>query len=192
VGKLNHADSTSSLGNFFAGGYTEAVFGYAYRPVRHDRLNTLMKYTYFYNVPTTDQVSLTQTAADFVQKSHIASVDVTYDLTSRWSIGGKYAYRLGEISYDREDPEFFSNTASLYVVRLDWEFRENWEIMAETRLLDMADFQEQRQGYLVAVSRNFGDHFKVGAGYNFTDFSSDLTDLSFDHQGMFLNLTGAF
>ncbi|HEY5679052.1 MAG TPA: OmpA family protein [Pseudomonadales bacterium] len=192
VGKLNHADSTSSLGNFFAGGYTEAVFGYAYRPVRHDRLNTLMKYTYFYNVPTTDQVSLTQTAADFVQKSHIASVDVTYDLTSRWSIGGKYAYRLGEISYDRENPEFFSNTASLYVVRLDWEFRENWEIMAETRLLDMADFQEQRQGYLVAVSRNFGDHFKVGAGYNFTDFSSDLTDLSFDHQGMFLNLTGAF
>ena len=34
----------------------EAVLGYAYRPVRNDRLNTLAKYTYFYNVPTTDQV----------------------------------------------------------------------------------------------------------------------------------------
>jgi hypothetical protein len=30
----------------------------------------------------------------------------------------------------------------------------------------------------------------VGAGYNFTDFSDDLTDLSYDHQGMFVNLIG--
>jgi hypothetical protein len=32
---------------------------------------------------------------------------------------------------------------------------------------------------------------KVGVGYNFTDFSDDLTDLSFDHRGAFLNVTGA-
>ena len=29
--------------------------GYAYRPVRHDRLNALLKYTYFYNVPAPEQ-----------------------------------------------------------------------------------------------------------------------------------------
>jgi hypothetical protein len=29
---------------------------------------------------------------------------------------------------------------------------------------------------------------KVGIGYNFTDFSDDLTDLSFDHNGVFPNL----
>ena len=33
-----------------------------------------------------------------------------------------------------------------------------------------------------------GDHFKVGIGYNFTDFSEDLTDLSYDHHGFFLNI----
>ena len=54
-------DSDSSLGEFYDGGYTEAVVGYAYRPVRHDRLNALTKYTYFYNVPTTDQVTLQNT-----------------------------------------------------------------------------------------------------------------------------------
>ena len=53
VGKFNHSDSDSSLGTFYDGGFTEAVLGYAYRPVSHDRLNTLVKYTYFYNVPTT-------------------------------------------------------------------------------------------------------------------------------------------
>ena len=38
--------------------------------------------------------------------------------------------------------------------------------------------------------RYLGDHFKVGVGYNFTDFSDDLTDLSYDHQGVFFNLVG--
>ena len=50
---------------------------------------------------------------------------------------------------------------------------------------------DKRSGALVVVSRYLNEHFKVGAGYNFTDFSDDLTDLSFDHRGVFLNLTGA-
>src|SRR5690606_26911463 len=41
LGKFDHSDSTSSLGTFYDGGYTEAVVGYAYRPVYHDRLNAL-------------------------------------------------------------------------------------------------------------------------------------------------------
>ncbi|HEY7638569.1 MAG TPA: OmpA family protein, partial [Steroidobacteraceae bacterium] len=59
VGKYNHARSESSLGQFYDGGYTEAVIGYGYRPVANDRLNALAKYTYFYNVPTTEQVTPT-------------------------------------------------------------------------------------------------------------------------------------
>ena len=46
-------------------------------------------------------------------------------------------------------------------------------------MLDMPDLNEQRSGALLAVYRYVGDHFKVGVGYNFTDFSDDLTDLSF-------------
>ncbi|HSD69452.1 MAG TPA: hypothetical protein VLB07_07860, partial [Woeseiaceae bacterium] len=191
LGKLNYAESESSLGTFYDGGYTEAVLGYAYRPVYHDRLNALVKYTYFYNVPTTDQVTLQGIAAEFIQKSHIAAVDITYDLTPALSIGGKYAYRLGEISLDRENPDFFSNNANLYVLRGDYRFREDWELLVEGRLLTMPDLEEQRSGALIAVSRYLGDHLKLGLGYNFTDFSDDLTDLSYDHHGMFLNVTGS-
>ncbi|MDH3552833.1 MAG: flagellar motor protein MotB, partial [Gammaproteobacteria bacterium] len=190
LGKLNHSESESSLGTFYDGGFTEAVLGYAYRPVRHDRLNALVKYTYFYNVPTTDQLTLQNIAAEFIQKSHIAAADVTYDITPNLSIGGKYAYRLGQISLDRDNPEFFDNNASLYVIRGDYRFRENWELLVEGRLLDMSDLNEQRSGALAAISRYLGDHLKIGLGYNFTDFSDDLTDLSFDHQGVFLNVTG--
>ncbi len=191
LGKLNHSVSDSSLGTFYEGGYTEGVLGYAYRPVHHDRLNTLVKYTYFYNVPTTGQITLQNIAAEFIQKSHVASVDVTYDITPAISIGGKYAYRLGQISLDRENPEFFSNNANLYVVRSDIRFWENWEFLVEGRLLHMPDLDEQRTGALTAISRYLGDHLKIGLGYNFTDFSDDLTDLSYDHHGVFINLTGA-
>jgi len=190
VGKLNHSFSDSTLGEFYDGGYTEAVVGYAYRPVRHDRLSALAKYTYFYNVPTTDQMSPQGVAAEFIQKSHIAALDLTYDLTANWSVGGKYAYRLGQVSLSRDDPEFFDSSAHLVVLRVDWRFRSEWEGMAEARMLDLPDASERRSGFLVGIYRKMGTNLKVGAGYNFTDFSEDLTDLSYDSQGAFFNVVG--
>ncbi|MDJ0938340.1 MAG: OmpA family protein [Woeseiaceae bacterium] len=191
LGQFNHSTSESSQGEFFDGGFTEAVLGYAVRPIDNDRLNALVKYTYFYNMPTTDQSTLQNVAAEFLQKTHIAAVDVTYDLTPKFSIGGKYAYRLAQVSLDREDPEFFDNNANLYVVRGDYRLGKNWEFLAEGRLLDMPDLNESRAGALLTISRYLGDHIKLGVGYNFTDFSEDLTDLSYDHHGFFLNLTGS-
>ena len=190
LGKLNHSDSESSQGTFYDGGFTEAVLGYAYRPVYNDRLNALVKYTYFYNMPTTDQVTLQNVAAEFIQKSHIASVDVTYDITQNFRLGGKYAYRMSQVSLDRDNPVFFDNNANLYVIRGDYRFMKNYEVLVEGRMLDMPDIGERKTGALAAVSRYLGDHLKIGLGYNFTDFSDDLTDLDFDHSGFFLNLTG--
>jgi flagellar motor protein MotB len=190
VGKYNHAKSKSSLGQFYDGGYTEAVLGYGYRPVEHDRFNALAKYTYFYNVPTTEQVTPTNSIAQFVQKSHIAALDLTYDLTNSWSIGGKYAYRLGQLSLDRENQQFFDNRAQLYILRTDLEIG-GWEGLIEGRMLDMTDLNETRSGALVALYRYLGKNVKVGIGYNFTDFSEDLTDLSFRQEGAFINMIGS-
>jgi hypothetical protein len=190
LAKFNHAMSDSSEGEFFDGGYTEAVAGYAYRPVAHDRLNVLSKYTYFYNFPTTDQLSVTGTPSQFIQKSHIASIDATYDLFRPLTIGGKYAFRRGEVSLDRENPQFFDNNAHLYILRGDLRFLRNWEFTAEGRVLHLPDLDQHRGGALVVLYRYLGDHVKVGVGYNFTDFSDDLTDLSYDDQGWFFNILG--
>jgi flagellar motor protein MotB len=191
IGKLNHSKSDSSLGAFYDGRYTEGVIGYAYRPVRYDRLSALAKFTYFYNVPSAEQVTLVNTPVEYIQKSHIASLDLTYDLTTNWSIGGKYALREGSVSLDREDPEFFDNPATFIALRADWRFLQNWEGMVEGRSLDLPEIDQMRRGALAAVYRYFGKHFKAGVGYNFTDFSDDLTDLSYDHQGAFINLIGS-
>jgi len=192
IGKLNYASSDSSQGQFFDGNYTEAVLGYAYRPVHNDRLNALAKYTYFYNVPTAEQLSSSGTGADVVQRSHIAAVDVMYDLTLRWSVGAKYAYRHGEASLDRADREYFKSRAHLYVLRADWHFIHRWDTLIEGRLLDLPDAEDRLTGALVGLYRHFGNHVKVGAGYNFSRFSDDLTDFDYDHQGLFINITGKY
>lgn len=190
IGKLNYSDSNSSLGEFYDGNFTEAVVGYGFRPVNNDRLNALAKYTYFYNVPTVDQVTVTGTASQFIQKSHIGSLDLSYGLSPQWTLGGKYAHRVGQVSQDRVDPEFFENSADLYVLRADWHFIRRWDALVEGRMLDLPDAGDRRSGALVALYRHFGNHVKFGAGYNFTDFSDDLTDLDYDSQGFFLNFIG--
>ena len=188
IGKLNWSESESSQGEFYDGNFIEAVLGYGYRPILNDRWNTLFKYTYFYNLPSTDQEIVANTAVEFIQKSHIVSIDTIYDLTKRWSLGGKYAYRLGQLSQERVNPEFFDSRASLYVLRADWHFINRWDALIEARMLDLPDAEDRRSGALLGIYRHVGKNIKFGVGYNFTDFSDDLTDLDFDSQGFFINL----
>jgi lipopolysaccharide assembly outer membrane protein LptD (OstA) len=192
IGKFNYAVSETSTGDYYNGDYTEAVIGYAYRPIQHDRLNALLKYTYFYNMPSPDQVTVTNTASDYIQRSHIGSIDVMYDLTSRWTVGGKYAYRHGQVAQDRDDPEFVDSRANLYVVRADWHFLYRWDALIEARMLDLPDAEDSRSGMLVGIYRHLGNHIKVGVGYNFSDFSDDLTQLDYNHQGLFINFIGKY
>jgi hypothetical protein len=126
-----------------------------------------------------------------VQKSHISALDLTYDLSAAWSIGGKFAYRLGQVSHNREQPEFFHNTAQFVVLRADWRFRRGWESVTELRMLTLPTVDQRRRGgALAAIYRSIGRNLKVGAGSNLTDFSDDLTDLRYRQQGAFVNLIG--
>ena len=190
IGKLNYSQSKSSLGELYDGTYTEAVAGYGYRPVANDRLNILMKYTYFYNMPSAGQVTIANTAAAYIQKDHIFSVDALYDLTRSWTIGGKYAHKLGQVSQDIVNPVFFDSRADLYIARLDWHFVHKWDFMFEGRLLSLPDAQDSLAGVLVGLYRQLDNYISLGAGYNFTSFSDDLTDLSYTHRGIFVNLIG--
>ena len=91
---------------------------------------------------------------------------------------------------DRVNPEFFLSRANLYVLRADWHMIHRWDVLVEGRLLELPDAQDQRSGILAGVYRHLGNHIKLGVGYNFSDFSDDLTDLDYNHQGLFVNLIG--
>jgi hypothetical protein len=148
LAKLNLAESESSQGEFYDGNFTEFVLGYAYRPVLHDRLNMLVKYTFFENLPAAEQQSVTGTRADFIQRSNIIALDVTYDLTQRWMLGTKLAQRHGEVALERTDPEFFESNANLYVIRADWSVVRDWDLLIEARALEVEQAQDRRSGFL--------------------------------------------
>lgn len=51
---------------------------------------------------------------------------------------------------------------------------------------------ESSRGALIAAHHHFGNNVKAGLGYNFTDFSDDLTDMSFRSNGWFINILSKF
>jgi uncharacterized repeat protein (TIGR01451 family)/fimbrial isopeptide formation D2 family protein len=191
-GKLNYSNSTSTQGEFYDGQFIETVFGYAFRPVDNDRWNTLLKYTYFYNLPSPDQVSLGNNSADYIQRSHVLAVDSSYDLNKRWTVGGKLAYRVGELSADRANPQFFASRGQLIALRADWHVVRNWDVVLEGRLRNELDAEDARTGVVVGAYRHMGNNLKLGGGYNFANFSDDLTNLDYSTQGLFINIVGKF
>jgi outer membrane protein OmpA-like peptidoglycan-associated protein len=201
VGKLNWADSDSTAGSLAAAKYTEAVWGYAYRPVFNDRLNLLLKYTYLFDLSSPGQSSFTDTTTqpvstlgvDYQQRSSVVAIDATYDLSARWTVGGKYAWRRGELRASRDDSaEWFKSSAQLAIARVDWKVVRNWSWMAELRSLKAKELGDRKTGWLTAGYYHVNENFKVGVGYNFTDYSDNLTDLSYRSRGFFVNALGKF
>ena len=193
LGVANLSRSTSSEGAFYDGDYTEAVLGAAYRPVDNDRWNALLKYTYFANLPSSGQIGpFTNSVLDYSQRSHVLNLDAIYDLTPWLSIGGKYGLRVGELRASRTSGEWFSSRAQLFVARADLHFVKEWDAVLEWRMLDVKAANDSRMGALIGVYRHVGEHGKIGVGYNFTDFSDDLTDQSYRSRGFFINAIATF
>jgi hypothetical protein len=161
--------------------------GFAYRPFDDNRWNILGKYTYLY-----DLRGLSQTNFDTDQKSNIVTLEGTYRLNPEWEFAAKIGRRKGELRAGRGTGEFFASTVNFGAVQTRYHMVENWDGLVEYRLLNIAEDNSIRHGWLVGVDRHIGEHFKVGVGYNFTDFSDDLKLTDYVYQGWFINLVGKY
>lgn len=172
------------------GEYVEGSMGFAYRPAAGDRFNMLAKYTFLYDLPGADQVSVDGTLNGPAQRSHIASVDASYDLTNKLTIGAKYGVRIGEQRDRDPTADWESSIVQLGILRADFHVTHQWDLLLEGRTLWNTDAGTAETGALAAVYRQLGDNMKLGIGYNFGSFSDDLRDLVHDDQGVFVNLIG--
>ena len=68
---------------------------------------------------------------------------------------------------------------------------DGWESLVEYRWLKVRA-GGNRKGFLVGADRQLARNFRVGIGYNFTDFSDDMTHLRYDSKGWFLNIAGYY
>ena len=179
------ADTQSSL----AGDIIDASLGYAYRPIDNERLNVLTRYRYFYDSfgQSIDGV----VGAGPVQESSIISIEGSYDITREWTIGAKLGGRSTR-SADTADASFTNNDAWLAVVNARYNLVREWDVLLEARMFEAVDAGFTETGALAAAYRQFGENTQVGVGYNFGNFSDDLTDLTFDDEGIFVNLVAQF
>ena len=192
LGRFNFVTSDSQQSDFLNADFVEGVFGAAYRPVEHDRLNGLIKYTYFEDLSPAQQISSGGATNLARQKSQILSVDAIYDLTDKLSIGGKYGFRSGEVALSRTSDDFIKSDAHIAIARIDYHILKKWDILAEGRILSSDLTQDKKHGALLGIYRHLGDNAKIGAGYNVSTFSDDLRDFSTDNKGFFVNLVGKF
>jgi len=192
MAKTNFSTSRASQGNFYDGNFVDASFGGAFRPVANDRWNTLLQYRYFYSLPSPGQVGLTDNTLDYAERSHVISLDSIYDLVPWLSLGGKYAQRYGELQDTRVGGPWLSSRADLIILRGDLHVVRKWDVMIEGRRLTVFEAQDRRSGLLVALYRHMSKNVKLGVGYNCTDYSDDLTDLSYRSRGPFVNIMGTF
>ncbi len=192
IAKIDALISESDQSAVLDGDYVEGSIGWAYRPVESDRLNALFKYTYLHDLPGSQQLNVQDQLLGPTQRSHVLSADFIYDLTEQLSIGGKYGFRIGEVSADRSSNNFARSSAHLAIARLDFHVVHNWDVLVEARSLWLQELEQVNFGLLAGVYRHIGDNLKLGAGYNFGRFSDDLTDLTYDDEGVFVNVVGKF
>ena len=184
--------SQSGQDTLLDGDYVEASIGYAYRPVLNDRLNVLFKYAFLYDLPGPQQVNTAGDTLGPLQRSHVLSADASYDVNEYVTVGAKYGYRFGEIAARGAGGAFTQSSAHLGIIRVDVNVVKNWDAILEGRVLYAGETNQVQYGALAAVYRHFGNNAKIGIGYNFGKFSDDLTDLTHDDSGVFLNVIGKF
>lgn len=188
---ISDSDQEAQSGAFNSD-FTEAQLGFAYRPIDASPWSGLASLTYLEDLAPAQQLSGIGRDNTPQQRSTVWAVDVNYQFSPRWRFGTKLAQRTGEIRLVRDEGPWFDSTATLSVLRADYHLQHNWDATLEWRMLKVSESQDRRSGALGAIHRHIGENMKIGIGYNFTNFSDDLTDLDYDSKGWFINMVGKF
>lgn len=183
------ASRSNSDGLVPEGDLVDFKLGYALRPIANDRLNLLLRYRFLYD--TYGQLIDGTEETGELQRSHVFSIDGIYELDNRWEIGGKIGGRLTDSAPDAATG-FTENDAILAVANARWHVTHKWDALVELRSLHLLSADIRETGVMGVLYRHIDDHWKLGVGHNFTNFSDDLTDLRLDDKGTFINLVAKF
>jgi outer membrane protein OmpA-like peptidoglycan-associated protein len=192
LGKLNWSQTDGAADSTLLAAYHEIVVGAAWRPVRNDLWNTLFKFTILDDQPSIAQINSPGNTLNYAQQSQVFDIDTTYQATSWFALGAKYAIRTGELKSTLPGSAWYASQAQLWIARGDFLLPRKWDGMLELRRLEVHETDDARTGCLTGLYRHVGDHLKIGAGYNFTNYSDNLTDLSNRSHGFFVNTIGKF
>ena len=188
---FNYGDTRQYDPSYTPATFVECSTGFAYRPIKNDKLNLLARYTYLKDLGADQQYSNTG-GYQFDQLAHILATDVAYDVNRYFGLVEKLAFKYSTVNTSVGDTVDVSSF--LTVNRINFHVTRKWDLALEYRILMQSYALDTfKQGTLVEVDREFYEYVRLGVGYNFTDFSDDLRNTnSFKSQGPFVRMTGKF
>ncbi len=185
--RLNYADTEDELNPAAGAKFIEGNLGFAWRPWNSTRWGVFGRYGYLYDLATLGQVNGT----DYDQKTRVLSLEGVYKHDQHWEFAAKLARRDGDVRFGRGTGAWFDSGTTFAAGQVRYDLWRRWHALAEYRWLDVED-GGTRKGWLIGLDRDIGRNLRLGVGYNFTDFSDDLTDFDYDHRGWFVNIVGSY
>lgn len=186
--RLNVSDTNDKLSRYNDARFVEAGVGYAWRPVESDKWALFGRYSYVYNMSGSEQ----ENNADYYdQRTHIFSLEGVHKYNAEWEFGAKVAQREGSVRFGRGSGRWFDSSTTFGAVQARYDLFDKWHALGEYRVLKVKD-DSVKQGWLVGVDRDITNNFRVGVGYNFTDFSDDLSKFDYKYKGFFVNVVGYY
>lgn len=203
----NYANTTDDIDTAYGARLAEVNAGFAFRPHDNTRWAVFGRYTYLYDLASPGQVSGNSTTQinnpqgfvdtldtnndNYDQRTQVVSLEGIYRLDDKWEVAGKVADRWGSYRTGRATGAWLDSRADFVSGQLRYHLIAKWDALVEYRWLGVQD-GGNKQGWLAGIDRQVGQNFKIGLGYNFTNFSDDLTHVKYDNKGWFLNLTGYY
>lgn len=189
AGRVNYSKTEDTLDFLKGAKFIEANVGFAYRPMDNTQWALLGKYTYLYDVSPFQQNG--SNVADYDQNSQVISFEGIYNPNQHWEFAAKAMGRFAEVRYGRLIGDWEDSNAIFLAAQTRYQFAGSWHTLAEYRFLGVKDGGNQ-QGVLLGIDYDINNNFRVGGGYNFSDFSDDLTDFDYNDNGWFINFVGAY
>nr|WP_145549408.1 hypothetical protein [Variovorax boronicumulans] len=186
-GRLNHSRTRDQIDALAGARFTEAGAGFAWRPHDDARYALLGRYTYLYDLLSLGQIGNTE----YDQRAHVVSLEGIYRYDHRWEFAAKLAEREGAARARRGTGPWFDSSTRFAAVQARYTLPEQWHALAEYRWLDVKS-GGTRQGWLAGIDRDITKNLRLGVGYNFTDFSDDLTRYGYRYRGWYINVVGSY
>lgn len=184
---------TSDEGNL-DGDFLEMNVGLAYRPVQHNKLNVLTRYTWLQDVGVPGQFNNSDhSGVEVDEASHIFGVEGVYDFSRYLGYAQKFGYKMGTLESSVDGNQLNLGTF-LTVSRLNFHITRKWDLAVEYRVrMDHRLVDAMQNGFLFEIDRELLEYMRFGVGYNFTDFSDDLRQSnSYNSHGFFSRVSGKF
>lgn len=173
----------------------EATAGMAIRPVEHDWINVLLKYTMRRELRP---LALNDNRAQR-STTEVLSLVPIFELPFRLQIVEQFAVKFRQEEVDGLQPA--STATVMWINRLNFHLIKKLDVGVEYRFMwqwqatagEAFALSTFDHGLLVEVAYNIHKYIHAGVGYNFSTFSDNLfADPNRDYSGFFLRVVGKY